>query len=117
MNMNFWKSVSYRYRIGIVTKNSILIVDKILTNQAAGMEFKDSIIEASTSRLEPIALTSIATIVGLIPITLADPLWRGLGGSIIAGLAFSGTIMLFFIPVVYYYIYAQYHKRGMEIKK
>lgn len=90
---------------GIVVKNSILVVDKILTNQKTGMGFKDSIIEASTSRLEPIALTSIATIVGLIPITLSDPLWRGLGGSIIAGLFFSGTIMLFFIPVVYYYIY------------
>ena len=95
---------------GIVVKNSILVVDKILTNQASGMPFVDSIVEASTSRLEPIALTSIATIVGLIPITLSDPLWRGLGGSIIAGLAFSGTIMLFFIPVVYYMIYSRYHK-------
>lgn len=98
---------------GIVVKNSILIVDKILTNQTAGMPFVDSIVEASTSRLEPIALTSIATIVGLIPITLSDPLWRGLGGSIIAGLAFSGTIMLFFIPVVYYMIYARYHKKDL----
>ena len=95
---------------GIVVKNSILVVDKILTNQASGMPFVDSIVEASTSRLEPIALTSIATIVGLIPITLSDPLWRGLGGAIIAGLAFSGTIMLFFIPVVYYMIYSRYHK-------
>ena len=99
---------------GIVVKNSILVVDKILTNQATGMEFVDSIVEASTSRLEPIALTSIATIVGLIPITLSDPLWRGLGGSIIAGLAFSGTIMLFFIPVVYYMIYSRYHKKGLR---
>ena len=99
---------------GIVVKNSILVVDKILTNQATGMDFVDSIVEASTSRLEPIALTSIATIVGLIPITLSDPLWRGLGGSIIAGLAFSGTIMLFFIPVVYYMIYSRYHKKGLR---
>lgn len=90
---------------GIVVKNSILVVDKILANQAAGMGFSEAITEAATSRLEPIALTSIATIVGLIPITLSDPLWRGLGGAIIAGLAFSGTIMLFFIPVVYYLIY------------
>jgi HAE1 family hydrophobic/amphiphilic exporter-1 len=90
---------------GIVVKNSILVVDKILANQATGMGFSDAIAEAATSRLEPIALTSIATIVGLIPITLSDPLWRGLGGAIIAGLAFSGTIMLFFIPVVYYLIY------------
>ena len=90
---------------GIVVKNSILIVDKILINQRAGMEFTESVADAAASRLEPIALTSICAIVGLIPITISDPLWRGLGGAIIAGLTFSGTIMLFFIPVVYYIIY------------
>jgi multidrug efflux pump subunit AcrB len=37
--------------------------------------------------------------------TLSDPIWRGLSGAIIAGLTFSGTIMLFFIPVVYYYFF------------
>ncbi len=90
---------------GIVVKNSILVVDKITANIKTGMEFKHSIADAASSRLEPIALTSICAIVGLIPITISDPLWRGLGGAIIAGLTFSGTIMLFFIPVIYYYIF------------
>ena len=90
---------------GIVVKNSILVVDKIVKNEKAGMEFKEAIADASASRLEPIALTSFCTIIGLIPITLSDPLWRGLGGAIIAGLTFSGTIMLFFIPVVYFLIF------------
>jgi multidrug efflux pump subunit AcrB len=93
---------------GIVVKNSILVMDKIQANIKSGMEFTESIADAAASRLEPIALTSITAIVGLIPITLSDPLWRGLGGAIIAGLTFSGTIMLFFIPVVYYYIYNPY---------
>mgnify|MGYP002336286274 CR=1 FL=1 len=87
---------------GIVVKNSILVVDKITANIKTGMEFTESIADAAASRLEPIALTSICAIVGLIPITISDPLWRGLGGAIIAGLTFSGTIMLIFIPVVYY---------------
>ncbi len=87
---------------GIVVKNSILVVDKILENQKHNTTFIETISEASASRLEPIALTTFATILGLIPITLTDPLWRGLGGAIIAGLIFSGTIMLFFIPVVYH---------------
>ena len=95
---------------GILVKNSILIVDKILINQKTGMEFTESVADASASRLEPIALTSLCTIAGLIPITISDPLWRGLGGAIIAGLTFSGTIMLFFIPVVYYLIYNPYRK-------
>jgi multidrug efflux pump subunit AcrB len=88
---------------GIVVKNSILIVDKISSNQKAGLPFKEAITDAATSRLEPIALTSIVAIIGLVPITVSDPLWRGLGGAIIAGLTFSGTIMLFFIPLVYWY--------------
>ncbi len=88
---------------GIVVKNSILVVDKIMQNQKAGLAFIPAIADASSSRLEAIALTSIATIFGLLPITLSNPLWQGLGGAIIAGLTFSGTIMLFFIPVVYYY--------------
>jgi multidrug efflux pump subunit AcrB len=90
---------------GIVVKNSILVMDKITANIKSGLEFRESIADAASSRLEPIALTSITAIVGLIPITLSDPLWRGLGGAIIAGLTFSGTIMLFFIPVVYYIIF------------
>lgn len=93
---------------GIVVKNSILVVDKIIINQEAGMEFTESVADAAASRLEPIALTSMCAIVGLIPITLSDPLWQGLGGAIIAGLTFSGTIMLFFIPVVYYLIFNPY---------
>ena len=87
---------------GIVVKNSILIVDKIQANEKTNMGFVESIAEGSASRLEPIALTSLTAILGLIPITLSDPLWRGLGGAIISGLTFSGTIMLFFIPAVYY---------------
>lgn len=86
---------------GIVVNNSIILIDKIRLNLNVGMELDEAIVEASSSRLEPIALSSITTIVGLIPITLSNPLWQGLGGAIISGLIFSGTIMLFFIPVVY----------------
>ncbi|MGI8419012.1 MAG: efflux RND transporter permease subunit [Candidatus Levyibacteriota bacterium] len=97
---------------GIVVKNSILIVDKINQNLHAGLEYKTAIIDASESRLEPIALTSFAAILGLIPITLSNALWQGLGGAIIAGLMFSGSIMLFLIPVVYYIIFNNSEGRG-----
>jgi multidrug efflux pump subunit AcrB len=77
-------------------------VEKINDNRREGMALKHAIVDASGSRLEPVLLTSLATILGLLPITLSDPLWRGLGGAIIAGLFFSGMIKLFFVPVVYY---------------
>lgn len=96
---------------GIVVKNSILIVDKIQANEKTSMSFIEGIADGAASRLEPIALTSLTAILGLVPITLSDPLWRGLGGAIIAGLTFSGTIMLFFIPVVYYLTFRSQFKR------
>ncbi|MCR4326366.1 MAG: efflux RND transporter permease subunit [Candidatus Roizmanbacteria bacterium] len=87
---------------GIVVTNSMFIVDKINLNLKEGMNFNDAIADAGASRLEPIVLTKLTTIFGLLPITLADPFWRGLGGAIIAGVSVSSIIMLFFIPVVYY---------------
>lgn len=91
---------------GIVVNNSIVMIDTINKNLKTGLSFNKSVIDGASSRLEPIFLTSLTTVIGLIPITLSDPLWRGLGGAIISGLIFSGLIMLFFIPVVYHLIYS-----------
>jgi multidrug efflux pump subunit AcrB len=66
------------------------------------MEFVEAIADAGSSRMEPIILTKLCTVFGLLPITLSNPLWRGLGGAIISGLLIASTIMLLFIPVVYY---------------
>jgi multidrug efflux pump subunit AcrB len=87
---------------GIVVTNAIVVVEKINDNRREGMPLRQSIVDASGSRLEPILLTSVTSILGLIPITLSDPLWRGLGGAIISGLLFSGIIKLFFVPITYY---------------
>jgi hydrophobic/amphiphilic exporter-1 (mainly G- bacteria), HAE1 family len=86
---------------GIVVNNSIILVDKINKNLDLGLPVREAVVEGATSRLEPILLTALSTIVGLIPITLSDPIWQGLGGAIIAGLSFSGVAKLFFIPVIY----------------
>ncbi len=86
---------------GIVVNNSIIMVDKINRNMDSGLPLSQAISEGAASRLEPILLTALTTIVGLIPITLSDPIWQGLGGAIIAGLTFSGVAKLFFIPVIY----------------
>lgn len=87
---------------GIVVTNSMFIVDKINLNMREGMKYTEAIADAGASRLEPIILTKLTAVFGLLPITLADALWRGLGGAIISGLVVASSIMLFFIPVVYY---------------
>lgn len=87
---------------GIVVTNSMFIVDKININRREGMDYTEAIADAGASRLEPIILTKLTSVFGLLPITLSEALWRGLGGAIISGLLVASTIMLFFIPVVYY---------------
>lgn len=87
---------------GVVVTNAMFIVEKINQNRKEGMDLIPAIADAGRSRLEPILLTSITSILGLVPITLSNPLWRGLGGAIISGLLFSGGIMLIYIPVMYY---------------
>lgn len=99
---------------GIVVTHAIVVIEKINENLKEKLPLKEAIVDAAGNRLEPVLLTSLATIVGLIPITIADPLWRGLGGAIIAGLLFSGVIKLFFVPVLYY---EWYKPRQQKTKK
>lgn len=86
---------------GIVVTNSMFIVDKINLNLREGMEFQEAIADAGASRMEPIILTKLCAVLGLLPITLSNPLWQGLGGAIISGLLIASSIMLLFIPVLY----------------
>lgn len=90
---------------GIVVRHAIVVIEKINDNLKEGMDLRHAVVDAAGNRLEPVFLTSLAAIVGLIPITISNPLWRGLGGAIIAGLLFSGLIKLFFVPVFYYLLY------------
>ena len=90
---------------GIVMRHAIVVLEKINENRHLGMSLHDSLADAAASRLEPVLLTSLATIAGLVPITIADPFWRGLGGTIISGLLFTGALKLFLVPVLYYEFY------------
>lgn len=90
---------------GIVVNNSIMLVEKINQNLQAGFNLKEAITDACSTRIEPILLTSLTTSAGLLPITISDPLWRGLGGAIIAGLSVSGILILVVLPTLYYEVY------------
>jgi multidrug efflux pump subunit AcrB len=63
---------------GIVVTNSMFIVDKININLRQDMPFEEAIADAGASRLEPIILTKLCTVFGLLPITLSNALWQGL---------------------------------------
>jgi multidrug efflux pump subunit AcrB len=57
--------------------------------------------DAGKSRLEAIFITSICTIVGILPITLSNEMWRSLGGAVIFGLTLSSFLTLFIVPAFF----------------
>ena len=86
---------------GIVVKNAIILVDKINLNIQSGIKFEDAVADAGRSRLEAIFITSICTIIGILPVTLSNELWRSLGGAIIFGLTLSSFLTLYIVPAFY----------------
>lgn len=86
---------------GIVVKNAIILIDKMNLNIKSGIPFHESVIDAGKSRLEAIFITSLCTIIGLIPVTLSNPLWTALGSAVIFGLSISSFFTLFVVPVLF----------------
>ena len=86
---------------GIVVKNAIILVDKINLNIKTGIPYEESIIDAGKSRLEAIFITSVCTIVGIIPVTLSNAVWMALGSAVIFGLMLSSFFTLIIIPVLF----------------
>lgn len=86
---------------GIVVKNAIILVDKMNLNISFGIPFVDAVIDAGKSRLEAITITSISTIIGILPITLSNETWTALGSVVIFGLLLSSFLTLFIVPLLY----------------
>lgn len=88
---------------GIVTRDSIILVDFIDLSMKHGRSLFDAILESRVVRLRPILLTAGAAMLSSLPITL-DPIFSGLGWSLIFGLFASTVFTLFVIPVSYWLI-------------
>jgi multidrug efflux pump subunit AcrB len=91
---------------GIIVRNSILLVDFIQQEVAAGKPLQQATISAAAVRARPIALTAIAAMLGGFFI-LDDPIFGGLAVSLIFGLFVSTVLTLLVIPVVYYHYHWQ----------
>jgi HAE1 family hydrophobic/amphiphilic exporter-1 len=88
---------------GIVVSKGIVKIDKINSNLNDGkMELKEAILEASASRTRPILLTTVATIIGAIPVALTDEFWRGIGVALATGVLASAFLALFVTPIMYF---------------
>lgn len=91
--------------MGIVVKNGIVLIDYTVLQQERGKSVKESVVIAAKSRLRPILMTTLTTVLGMLPMALGrgegSEMWRGLGVTVAWGLTISSLITLFLIPTVY----------------
>lgn len=91
--------------IGIVVKNGIVLIDYITLNRERGLSIKKAVIDGGRSRLRPVIMTSLTTILGMVPMAFGTgqgaEMWRPMGTAVIGGLTFSTILTLLFVPVLY----------------
>ncbi|MEH2282596.1 MAG: efflux RND transporter permease subunit [Nostoc sp.] len=94
--------------LGIVTKNSILLVDYTIINMQSGKTQRQALVESGVSRLRPILMTSLATIAGTLPLALGigagSEVRQPMGIAILGGFTTSTLLTLVVVPVIFSYI-------------
>ena len=97
---NFVAIVGTLGLMGMLIKNGIVLMDEITLQLCQGVEPVTALIDSSQSRLRPVMMASLTTILGMIPL-LPDAMFGSLAASIMGGLLFGTVITLLFIPVLY----------------
>ena len=116
--MNIFSQIGIIMLIGLVAKNGILIVEFANQKQEAGMNLMQAIEEASLQRMRPILMTSVSTILGLLPLTYATG--EGANGRIAMGIAVVGGMLvstiltLYIVPAIYSYVSTNRNKTNSK---
>jgi len=101
--------------VGIVVKNAIVLVDYINLMRERGLVLREAIIVSGKSRLRPVLMTSLTTILAMLPLALStgsgSEIWSPMGIAVIGGLVFSTMVTLILIPVIYQMMLRKSDKR------
>jgi hydrophobic/amphiphilic exporter-1 (mainly G- bacteria), HAE1 family len=122
LDLSVYAFVGIIMLIGIVKKNAIMMIDfAIEAERNEGKNSRDSILEAASVRFRPIMMTTVAALMGTLPIALGAGAGaesrRPLGIAVVGGLAFSQLITLYITPVVYTYLDAFQHWLGARAER
>jgi multidrug efflux pump len=116
--LNIFSQIGMIMLVGLVTKNGILIVEFANKKREEGNSRLKATLEASSQRLRPILMTSLATILGALPIALslgaASQSRMPLGIVIVGGLSLSLLLTLYVIPAMYSYLSRKNHLQEDE---
>ncbi|MES2668257.1 MAG: efflux RND transporter permease subunit [Patescibacteria group bacterium] len=89
---------------GVIINHAIILMDSIarISEEDHSKDLTDVVVEAASTRFRPIILTTVVTVVGMIPLSFASSLWGPLAFAIMFGLAFSLLLTLVFVPILYH---------------
>jgi hydrophobic/amphiphilic exporter-1 (mainly G- bacteria), HAE1 family len=89
---------------GVIINHAIILMDSMIhrLHTDAGKPLIEVVVDAAATRLRPIALTTIATVIGMIPLSFTNAMWAPLAYSIMFGLAFAIVLTLVLVPVLFY---------------
>ena len=108
ITMNLFSQIGIIMLIGLVAKNGILIVEFANQKQENGEKKMDAIRSASLQRLRPILMTSVSTMLGLLPLIFATGEGANqriaMGTAVVGGMLFSTILTMYIVPAIYSYI-------------
>ena len=91
--------------VGIVVNNGIVLVDYTNLCRERGMGVREAVVTAGRSRLRPVLMTTLTTVIGMIPLAIdkgeGSEMWRSMGLTVACGLSFSTLVTLVLVPILY----------------
>lgn len=118
-NLSLIAAIGAIMLIGIVVKNAIVLVDFINLTRDRGVELYQAVLDSGRSRLRPVLMTSLTTILAMLPLAInpgeGSELWQPMGIAVIGGLVFSTIVTMVLVPVGYV-IFARHGERDKKHK-